>query len=52
MSPVTRDTNGEGDVMGCDHFQREKGRRRGSSKVSEADNTTKSDVAAEAATCV
>jgi hypothetical protein len=25
MSPVTRDTNGEGDVMGCDRFQREKG---------------------------
>jgi hypothetical protein len=47
MMLVTEDGNGEGEVMGCNHFlEGKRGRRRGGSMVPEADDTVKSGVAA------
>jgi hypothetical protein len=42
MAPVTRDENGEGEVMGCACFQRGDGSEARRSTVSEADDTTNS----------
>jgi hypothetical protein len=47
MVPVTGDGKGEGEEMECDRFlEGKRGRKRGGSTLSEADNTTKSDAAA------
>jgi hypothetical protein len=42
MAPVTRDENGEGEVMGCARFRRGDGEEVRRSMVSKADDTTNS----------